>query len=306
MIFVCYPLRALVLFLLSLGLLQPTQAQTTPADTLSEAAGWFNRAVVSLNIAQSAYVNWTEGGVNAMSATAATSGQFARVIGGLKQVHDVRLAFGVLQQDTLEVRKAADVIRYALAVQHTGFGPWQPTLATELRTQFAAGFDYNPNPDRYPSLQHRIVRGERLKVSDLFAPAFWTQSIGLSYDASSWYRVRAGVGLKETIVMIPRLRPVYGNAPDQPVRVEAGLDALVEASGEPVENVLVRSRLSLFQAFTDVAETAPDAIWENVVQMRVNRWLSVNLEAVAMYDRDVSERIQLKEVLSLGLSVTLL
>jgi len=297
-----FPLAALLPLLWATS----AAAQPAPADTLTEAAGWYTQAVASLNLTQAAYANWQEGGINALAATANTTGQFARVRGSIRQVHDARLSFGVVQQDTLAVRKATDVLRYALRVQYTGFGVWQPTFATELRTQLASGFDYNPTAQRYPELADRIVPGERLKVSDRFAPAFWTQSVGIAYEPGTWFRGRVGLGVKETIVTIPRLRPVYGNAPDQPWRVEAGVDALLEAQGEPFENVRLRSRLSLFQAFTSIAEGAPDALWENTAHLRVNRWLQVNVEAVALYDRDVSERVQLKEVVSVGLSLILL
>ncbi len=39
-----------------------------------------------------------------------------------------------------------------------------------------------------------------------------------------------------------------GNAPDEPVRTEAGLDLTNQATGHIMENVLVTSRRSSFQA----------------------------------------------------------
>jgi hypothetical protein len=298
--------RALRVTSLAALLAAAAAAQPAPADTLTEAAGWHTDAVLALNLAQAAYSGWQEGGVNTLAATAQTTAQFARVRGEVRQVHDARLAYGIVQQDTLAVRKATDILRYAFRLQYTGFGAWRPTFATELRTQFAPGYDYNPSAQRYPELAPFIVPGQRLKVSDLFAPAFWTQSVGVAYDPSAWFHARVGVGLKEAIVHIPRLRPVYGNAPDQPWRVEAGMDALVEAWGEPFENVRVRSRMSLFQAFTSFAEAAPDLMWENTAQVRLNRWLQVSVEATALYDSDVSARIQLKETLAVGIAFTLL
>jgi hypothetical protein len=40
--------------------------------------------------------------------------------------------------------------------------------------------------------------------------------------------------------------------------------------------------------------------------MKVNDWLSTNLEFVALYDQNTVDAIQLKEVLSVGVSFALL
>jgi hypothetical protein len=314
-------MRSLTL-LIAAALLAPAALATHPAgdppagdrpsitladpDTLTAAHGWLTELGLRLNLSQAAFANWQEGGLNTLAATSAVEGRFARVAGALRQRHDVRLGFGIVKQDTFSVRKATDVIRYAFDLQYVQSGAWRPSFATELRTQFTAGFDYDPSATKYPSLADRIVSGERLKVSDFFAPASWTQSLGVAYEPEGWFRARAGLGLKETIVLVERLRPVYGNQPDEAFRIQAGLDALLEARGEPFENVRVTSRMSLFQAFTQFAESAPDLLWENTIQLRFNRWLSVNTEVVALYDRDVSARVQLKEVLSIGLTMVLL
>jgi len=281
-------------------------SEVAPPDTLTEAHGWLTELGITFNLAQAAYHEWQEGGLSSLTVASNVNGRFARVTGDFRQRHDTRLAFGLTRQDTLPMRKSMDVIRYSTELQYTGLGAWLPTLASELRTQFAPGFDFGPTVERYPELAFLIRPGERLKVSDFFSPATWTQSIGLAYEPEGWFRFRAGLGLQESIVMIERLRPVYGNRPDQAVRLQAGLDALIEARGEPFENVRLQSRLTLFQAFTQIAESAPDVVWENLVQLRVNRWLSVNGEIVALYDRDVLDRVQLKQTAAIGISFMLL
>jgi hypothetical protein len=152
----------------------------------------------------------------------------------------------------------------------------------------------------------RIAPGERLKVSDFFAPAIWTQSLGITYDPDQWYKARLGFATKETIVLIERLRPVYGNALDETVRVQAGLEFLAEVQKELFSNVFLTSRLSVFEAFNQFNEAAPDIVFENVLQLKVNDWLNTNIEFVALYDKDTIDEIQLKEVLSIGVAIAFL
>lgn len=276
-------------------------------DTLTEAHGWLTDLGLGLNLTQAGYSHWQEGGLNTLAATANVAGLFGRVIGDFQQRHELRLSYGVIRQDTLEIRKAVDLIRYGFDLQYMGFGgAWRPSFSTELRSQFAPGYDYDPKLDKYPTLEDLIVPGERLKVSDFFSPALWTQSLGVAYEPGGWFRARTGLGLKEMIVGIERLRPIYGNELDEPIRVQAGLDAMFEVRGEPFTNVGFQSRLTLFQAFTSISDQVPDAMWETTVVLRVNSWLTVNGEFVALYHPDVLDRIQLKEVLSIGLNITIL
>src|SRR5690606_26865587 len=244
------------------------------------------------------------GGVNTLAVTASTAGTFERVLGAFKQKHDARLAFGLLKQDSLDVRKAEDVIRYGVAVQYRGWGVLRPTLSLDARTQFAPGYDYAPEAEEYPTLP--VVPGERVKVSDFAAPAYLTQSLGLTYDPDRWYSARLGFGVKETVVGIERLRPVYGNAPDQAVRVQAGLDAEARIERELVRNVFLKSRLGVFAAFNELGNEAPDTLFENTLTMKVNDLLNVSLEVATLFDRDVSAEVQVKEVLAVGVSVALL
>ncbi len=297
----------LVLLLSLLALAGPARAQEEE-EPLTQAEGWRSTLNGQLAFSQAAYSNWQEGGLDALSFTTGATGRFARLIGRFKQTHNARLAYGLVKQDTLQFRKATDVIRYAFELQYTGTGVLQPTLATDIRTQFAPGFEYDPSAATYPVLDSLgfLVPGERLKVSDFFAPAIWTQSLGVTYDPDRWYTARLGFAVKETIVLIDRLRPVYGNALGESVRVEAGIEFLAEAQRELFENVFFQSRLSLFEAFNQVGDAAPDLVFENLLTLKVNDWLNTNLEFVTLYDEDTIDEIQLKEVLSIGVAISFL
>src|SRR5690606_22316552 len=131
-------------------------------------------------------------------------------------------------------------------------------------------------------------------VSAFFAPAYVTQSIGLTYDPEAWISTRLGIGAKETIVTRRGLRPLYNLRPDQGVYVEMGLESRTEFDRELFENVRLQSVLSAFAAFNK--PDLPDVMWENDIVMQVNKWLNVNVEVVTLYDRDIDTGVQLKEI----------
>ncbi|MEL6445045.1 MAG: DUF3078 domain-containing protein [Bacteroidota bacterium] len=297
-------LRYLSLFLL---LLLPLGAAAQEADTLSAADGWRSSLVGTIAGSQAAYDNWAEGGINSVAFTAQVDGLFERVTGSFLQVHELRTAFGQIKQDDVDWRKAVDQLRYAFNLRYQGTGDWQPTFVFEARSQFAPGLAFDADSSDFPNLFGADASGSvaEVKTSDFFAPAFLTQALGVTYDRGSWYTARLGLGLRETIVAIERLQPVYGNDPGSVLRLEAGVDALIQARREIAENVLLTSRLSSFYSFSET-DAAPDFLWENTLLMKVNDFLNVSLEGALQYDRNFSEDLQLKQVLSVGVSYALL
>ncbi len=285
-------------------LLVSGSAGAQDADTLRAADGWRSSLVASLTGNQASFSNWQEGGVSALAATGEVDGAFDRVVGSVLTTQELRLALGVLRQDTLALRKALDVARYAVTAELASDRPFRPAVSATARTQFAPGYDYAPTAADYPSLV--VVPGQELKVSDAFAPLVLSQTAGVAYRPGNGFVGRVGLGLKETVVAIERLRPVYGNALDESVRVEAGLDAELTLERPLVENVRLRSRLAAFQGFGQIGSEAPDVLFENGLVLKVNDLLNVRLEAAALYDADVSADVQLREVLSVGLSLGLL
>ncbi len=274
------------------------------ADTLTADDGWRRSLVASLAGNQAVFSNWQEGGVDALSGTAALDGKFDRVVGAVMTRQSLRLAYGVLQQDTLSVRKALDVARYSASGEVMRGHAIRPALSLTVRTQFAPGYDYSPDSTRYPSLV--VVPGEALKISDVFSPLVLSQTAGIAWWPGGGFVARVGLGLKETLVAIPRLRQVQGNAPDQAARVETGITSELVLERPLMENVSIKSRLTSFQGFGQLGQTAPDALFETTLLLKVNRLLSVTLDTAALYDADVSPDVQLREALSVGVSIGIL
>lgn len=277
----------------------PAQAQD--ADS---TAAWEKSVVGRLSGAQAGFSNWAEGGVNTLALTVGLDGKAAREGASWSQLHELRFSFGLVRQDTLDVRKAEDLIRLRSSLKYTAgegvLAYLQPTIAAAVRSQFAPGKNFDKDP-------LGLGRPLPVKVSDLFSPATLTQTLGLTWDPNAWLTQRLGVSAKETVVLIEELRPLYGFDDDQldkSVRFEAGIEAYTDLEKQLAENVLYKSTLGLFAAFGSA--DAPDMIWENAIAMKINSSLNVNFEWTLLYDRDVASEIQAKEVFSVGFSYAFL
>jgi hypothetical protein len=86
---------------------------------------------------------------------------------------------------------------------------------------------------------------------------------------------------------------------DQSVRVELGLEFVTDVDRNLAENIHYKSSFGAFAAFNQ--PESPDLIWENLLEMKVNSWLTTNFEWAMLLDRDRSDALQMREVLSIGI-----
>ena len=277
----------------------PTAAYGQQADTLSYPRQTFD-ATARLNGSQVGFWNWEQGGIPSLSAIAQWTSAFERSTRNWSQAFDLRLRLGIVKQDTLAVRKSEDAVDLKGEVSYRGdgfFETFNPTVTMELQTQFAVGFNYDENP-------FEDSRTPPVKVADLLSPAIFLQSLGLTYASKGGFKQQIGLGAKATVVSIRRIRTLYGLEPSQAVRLQTGARSYTEMDREVFRNVRIQSSLRLFLG--TFHSRGIDMTWETLVRMKVNRWLSTDFEVTVLFDRDISRNVQVKEILSVGISVDIL
>lgn len=276
------------------------------SDAPEDSVTWTRNLTGNLSGSQAAYKDWQEGGLNSLSLSTSISGRAERSSRRWGQTHELRLTFGFINQEEEEFRKSEDLIRLQSSFRYKGNGFFRvlnPTIAANLRTQFAKGFDYSGNP--FPSGTPQANEDAPVQTSAFFSPAFFIESLGLTYEPAEWYSMRLAAATKQTVVLNEDLRVLYDVDLDKAARVEAGAEFAAALNREIAENVRYTSNFNAFFSFNQT-DDPPDFIWENVFTMKVNSWLSTQFEFVALFDKNTTDAIQLKEVLSLGVSFVLI
>ncbi|HET8865472.1 MAG TPA: DUF3078 domain-containing protein [Gracilimonas sp.] len=261
-------------------------------DTLE---GWDQSWVANLNGSQAAYSNWSQGGVSSISGTGSSifsviykQGQFSY---GLR----TDFKYGQARIKGEGVRKTDDVIsirnRFNYAFREdgalSGYG------SVSFRTQFDRGYEYATETGQPDSL-----------ISNFFAPAYLTEGIGIAYDPTPAFTFEAGLGLKQTFVTDDDLAPIYGLDTGENFRGEGGLTTGINFEKEVFEDILYASSVETFTNFlTPINET--DVFWSNELIGQINSIVSASFQFEFRYDNDFSSEIQLKQVLSAGVSVSL-
>lgn len=270
----------------------PSQSKAQDAEEEIEMGKWYNTLVARVAGSQVGFHNWQGGGVNSLSGSIGLDGRAQKTVENLKQTHELKLGLGGISQNDEQLRKAEDIIAASTTWEYIGqgfFSSWHPTFSAGLLTQFLDGFDYSAEP--------------KVRVSGFFSPGYLTESIGLTRQITPHLSQRFGVASKQTIVSEEAFRVRYGNELDETVRIEAGLESRTDFQKDVAENVTYKSSLGIFAGLTDFGH--PDITWSNLIAMKVNNWLNVNLEWVTLYDNDVLDKIQFREGVSVGASFNL-
>ncbi|MEP1152387.1 MAG: DUF3078 domain-containing protein [Balneola sp.] len=260
-------------------------------DTLD---GWNQTWVANLNGSQASYSNWSEGGVNTVSGAASTV--FTKMYRQDQYTFGFRtnLRYGQSRVDG-DTRKSDDLISLRLRSTYdlqegskvAAYG------AIQFRTQFADGYDYGA----------KVAGGDSL-ISGFFSPAYLTEGAGLEYNASSSLQMEAGLALKQTFISDGDLSPNYGLPLGDTFRSEGGLTTGISFQAPIAENIQYSSNLETFTSFTD-AISKTDVFWANELVGQINSLISASFQFEMRYDDDFSSEVQVKQVLSAGISVNL-
>lgn len=262
------------------------------ADSLE---GWQMEWVNGLNGAQASYDNWSQGGVNTISVTASTvfdakfrKNQFAYAFA-------TNLKYGKARLEGQGTRKTND--RISVNNKFSYLFPderWSAFGNINFSTQFDKGFDYNVPDGEDPKL-----------ISKFFAPAYFTQMGGISFKPADYFTAEAGLAMKQTIISDTTLSKRYGLEAGETFRFEPGYSVALNFDKTIFANVQLISTLETFTNLQRHVDQT-DVNFSNELIGRINDVMNMSVQFVMIYDTDFSKEVQLKQVLSLGVSYRIL
>ncbi len=291
------------LLLLMIGIISFSIKAQDDAAKPEEKEGWKYSGLFSLTASQVSFSDWAAGGENSHSL----NGLIALSADYKRDKHfwenDLTLAYGIMKQGEKEVRKTDDKFEFNSAYGYKASDVWYYTAVLNFKTQFTEGYKYDD------------AAGTKAKLSNLFAPAYLTLSAGMSYKPSPVFSVFIGpISGKMTFVNDEDLSNAgaFGVDPGKKSKSEFGGTIKAEFNKDIFKNVNLLSKLTLFSAYNNNPQNI-DINWELLFNMKINEWLSANLNLNLIYDDDIKSvnkqgevggpKIQFKEVFGLGLNL---
>jgi hypothetical protein len=256
------------------------------AQTETVPTSWKWNMGASLNGSQAQYRDWAPGGVNAVSATGAVFLKGAYKKDALSFDTELNLKYGGADIENIGFRKTDDLIRFTnVAGYAIANSAWSYFGRFDFNTQFYEGRN-----------------GAGLLISDFMAPAYLQEGAGMQYKPVSWFTAKSGLGLKQTYVSDTLYATGFGVKAGENWRNEAGFTLSFRLEKEIMKNVLLKSG---FDSFTNLERHIEntDVMFTNEFIGKINKYLSTNLQLAFAYDSDIIRRVQIKQVLSVGISV---
>lgn len=275
------------------------QAQEEEADTTSL---WKTDGTTTLNFSQVSFENWAAGGENSYSF----NGMFNFSANYKKERtswdNSLDVGYGIIKQGGRDVRKSDDKLEFTSKYGYKSSSDWYYSGAFSFKTQFDKGYNYDEDA------------GTKKQISDFMAPAYILLSLGMDYKPSDHFTLLLSpLTGKTTFVLDDSLSSSgsFGVEPGEKIRSEFGGFVKVGFKQEIWENVNLNTKLELFSNYFEEPQNI-DVNWDVLISMKINEYLSANLNTQIIYDDDINfvddegnkhgPRIQFKEVFGVGFS----
>lgn len=285
-------LLILLIFSMSIGL----KAQDAdPAPT----SNWTKGGDFGVTFSQVSLTNWAAGGDNTMALNALTN-LFANYKKN-KWAWDnsLLLAYGLTKIDKDDAKKSDDRIDFASKLGYENGNHWYYTALFTFKSQFTNGYNY--------------VDDERFTISRFLAPAYISMGLGMDYKPSDKFSVYISPATARLLVVSDQDLADAGA-----FGVDPGDNTLFAFGGflksqlrQPImKNIDLLTKLELYSDYLHDPQNI-DVNWDVLITMKVNEYISANLNTNLLYDHDidildsdgkVGPRTQFKEVFGVGFS----
>lgn len=302
--------KKLITLAVLFGLIISASAQITEAESklktlvTDTVSGWKTGGITNVNFAQTALINWAAGGENSYAVNGLLS-LFANYKSGENAWdNSLDMGYGLLNQSVVGLRKTDDKFDFLSKYGRKAFTNFYYTALINFKTQFAPGYNYGTT---------------NVKISNLFAPAYLLTAVGLNYQPNKNFNAFfAPITGKMTIVTDKELSNAgaFGVEKGEKTRTEFGGYARMiytknDFKAEILKNLSLTSKIDLFSNYLKNPQYV-DVSWENIIAMKVNKYISVSLNTHLLYDYDMKivdtnndgtpdkTKLQFKEILGVG------
>jgi hypothetical protein len=267
---------------------------TRPIESL-DSNGWKLKGTFILNMNQGALSNWVAGGEeNVLGVNSIFN--YAINFRHNKHTWDnyFDLALGFQNATSFgKFRKIDDRIdvtsKYGYLINHH----WYLGLLTNFNSQTLPGYDYSGKPNQ--------------KISNFLTPGKIILSPGLDYKTANRFSLFiSAVTVRWVLKNDPYFfyQAKFGVDSARKVNTEFGAFVTAKFSASLARWVTYSSRIDLFSNYKRNPENI-DVLMNNLLTMKFTRIFATNLTLDLIYDDDVIKRLQIKEILGIGITVKL-
>ena len=262
-------------------------------------------SVFNLNINQAAFSsNWKAGGINSIGLNGAFNYSFNYSKDRVSWDNTIDLIYGFVNNEGQGYRKTLDRIFLDTKYGYKLSDNWGLFTSLSFFSQFAKGFKYEKDA---------LGVEQEILISDFLAPAYITSAWGVEYHPVDYFTVRLSpFSPRVTIVkdperFIPAVDPEkpYGVTPPDETRYEWLAFALAADFDKDIAtNLNLKWRYVMYANYETLEMKTIDHRLELMINAKVNRFITVGLGGILLYDYDQDSGAQLSQVFNLGFALS--
>ncbi|MCU0399199.1 MAG: DUF3078 domain-containing protein [Cyclobacteriaceae bacterium] len=288
-----YPLiGALLLFILT-GT-APSYAQIVKPDSASH---WKKKFIFNFNVNQAAFSsNWKAGGINSIGLNGSLNYKANYSKNRTTWDNELDFLYGFVDNDGQGFRKTLDRIFLDTKVGHKLNDKWDLFTSLNFLSQFSKGYKYNDDDTQD-------------LISDFLAPAFITSAWGVEYHPAEYFKVRIAPFAPRVTILTDNNGRFDAVDPLRPYGVELGEDTRFEwlafqltadFDKEIATNLNLKWRYMLYANYETLEAKTIDHRLDLMLTARVNKFISVGLGGILVYDIDQDAGAQLSQAFNFG------
>lgn len=272
----------------------PVAAQIVKPDTTSN---WKKRFIFNINFNQASFSsNWKAGGINSVGLNGALNYKANYAKDKITWDNEIDFLYGFVNNSGQGFRKTLDRMFFDTKVGYKLSDKWDLFTSLNFLSQFTKGYRYNDDDSKD-------------LISDIFAPAFITSAWGLQYTPAPYFKVRiAPFAPRVTILSdnngrfdaVDTERP-YGVLLNETTRFEwLAFQATADFDKDIAKNLNLKWRYMLYANYETLEAKTIDHRFDLMLTAQVNRFISVGLGGILLYDYDQDDGVQLSQSFNFG------
>ncbi|HEU5289775.1 MAG TPA: DUF3078 domain-containing protein [Cyclobacteriaceae bacterium] len=288
--------------LMLIGISFSSYAQIVKPDTLSN---WKKKLTFNLNLNQAAFSsNWTGGGINSVGFNSLFNYKANYAKNKTTWDNEIGLMYGFVNNSGQGFRKTIDRIFLDTKLGHKLSDKWDLFSSLNFISQFSKGYKYEND---------LLGVEQEYLISDILAPAFITMAIGFEYHPVNYFKVRISP-------FAPRVTIVQDNngrfdavSTTAPYGVELGdntrfewlaFQLTADFDKDIAKNLNLKWRYLLFANYETLEAKTIDHRLDLMINAKVNKFISVGVGGIMLYDFDQDDEVQFSQVFNIGFAYT--
>lgn len=274
------------------------QAQIVKPDTTSN---WKKRFMFNVSFNQASFSsNWKAGGINSVGLNGALNYKANYAKDKITWDNEIDFLYGFVNNSGQGFRKTLDRMFFDTKVGYKISDKWDLFTSLNFLSQFTKGYRYNDDDSQD-------------LISDIFAPAFITSAWGLQYQPAPYFKVRiAPFAPRVTILSdnngrFDAVDPAapYGVLLGESTRFEwLAFQATADFDKDIAKNLNLKWRYMLYANYETLEGKTIDHRLDLMLTAQVNKFISVGLGGILIYDFDQDDEVQLSQNFNFGFRYT--